>query len=81
MEKKSFSVTCTKDKVDICEKSKAVQVSVGIELDIVKWMIMKLKCLGEVEPTQGHVGSRRKDMDVIMSIKKNKGGFFISLVL
>lgn len=81
MERKSFTVAFIKDKVEISEKSRSVQVSVSVEEALVRWLIEKLKSLRSAEPKQGHLGSRKgKDLDVILNVKKNIGGFFLSLL-
>lgn len=81
VEKKSFSVECAKDYVEIGERGKAVQISVGVELPLVKWLIRKLKFLLESDRRLGHVGSQKGiKMDLTLTVKQNKGGKFLSLL-
>lgn len=46
IERKSFSVSCARDWVEIGDKSRSLQVSVGLEVGLVKWLIQKLKSQG-----------------------------------
>lgn len=43
--KKLFKVEFTRDVVQIGEKSKSMQVSVGFEVDLIQWIKRKLKQL------------------------------------
>lgn len=53
-----------------------------IEPGLVHWLIWKLKGVLTVdgdEPKVGLFGSRRrKEMDLVVNVRKNKGGFFVS---
>lgn len=38
VQKKTFTLSFAKDKVELSEKSKSVQVSIGIEESLAKWV-------------------------------------------
>lgn len=81
IERKSFELDFSKDVVKLTEKCKKLEVTVSIEVDLVKWLIQKLKRILEDEPTLGSLGSRRgKEMDLVLSSKKNKAGCFLSFL-
>lgn len=81
VERKSFSVEFVKDVVEISEKSMSFQVSVGLEVHLVQWLIKKIKGLTEGEGKLGFVGSRKgTNIDVILNLNKNKGGSYLSLL-
>lgn len=84
IERKSFVVAFSKDVVESCEKGRSFQVSVRLEVKLVEWFLRKLQGLVEDqqgEPRQGLLGSRKgNSMDLMLNIKKNKRGFYLSLL-
>lgn len=84
IERKNFEVVFNKDFVGITERSKAGLVSAQVEADLARWLRSKLKGLvwaDEVEPRVGVLGSRRgKEMDIVINVKRNKAGFYISIL-
>lgn len=46
-EKKSFVVNFSKDVFEVSEKSRSLEVSVGLETSLARWLIGKLQLLVE----------------------------------
>lgn len=84
VERKTFEVTFRKDEVEVTERSRAVQITTGLEVSLCEWLIWKLKgvlAIDENVPKTGFLGTRRgKAMDITTNIKKNKGGHFLSIL-
>lgn len=59
IEKKTFTVGCSKDDVEIGEKSRSLHVSVSIEVSLVRWMGSKLKSWLKGDKWLGFLGSRK----------------------
>lgn len=53
----------------------------GIEVELIKWVIMKMKRQGWEDETLRFVGSQKgKNMDLTLNVKENKGGRLLSLL-
>lgn len=82
IERKTFSISCSKELVKFGEKSKALQILVTVEVELIKWLRTKLRSCLEGEKRLGYEGSRRgRKMDLAVIIKHNRGGMFLSLFL
>lgn len=59
-----------------------MQVSVGVEVSLVKWLMSKLRSLMKGEGPLGFQESRKgKEMDLTMNVKENKNEIFLSLLV
>lgn len=77
VEWKTFLVYFVKDVVEVGERSKNVQISMGIEVQLVKWLIEKVKWLLNCKRKVRFIGSRKgATMDVTLNLKRNKRGVF-----
>lgn len=82
IERKTFSVVFSKDVDEIGEKNRMVEVSFGAEVSLVKWLMSKLKILIREKVKTGFVESRKgSKRDVTLSVKKNKGGVYLWLLV
>lgn len=53
----------------------------GVETLLVRWLISKIYLLLKDEKRLGFVGSRKgKNMDLMLNLKRNKGGIFLSML-
>lgn len=84
MLRESSEISFYKDFEGITEKSRTAYVSTRIEVDLARWLKWKLKGLIDarlIEPKVGSVGTRRgREMDLVVNLKRNKAGYFISIL-
>lgn len=84
VDRKKFDVFFTNVVVEIRERSKSVMVTIELEIGLVNWLVWKLKGIisdRESDPKVGFLGSRKgKAMDLTLTVKCNKRGFFLSVL-
>lgn len=81
IEKKTFVVDSSKESVEFIEKSISLVVLVVVEVDSVRWLIELLKRLVIGENVVGFIRSREgAKMDILLNMKKNKAGAYLSLL-
>lgn len=81
IEKKVFVVNFSKIFVKVSKKRKAFEVTIAIEIPLVKWLIAKFRIVAKDLPRTGFIRSKKGAiMDMALNCKKNEGGFFLSLI-